>query len=221
MNKYQAQLNQWRNQVIAWSGKVLAKLHEARTRDVDFSSVKLKCNEYLSNLRQLKQRDFKITLADIRPWLHQHGRKVSIYVGMPLLILVVWMFGVKQIHAIYTQVSLKPAQLAALETLIQDSKLNGANTPSTPPLTDVELETLRVILQTRGITPNILRLNLDNGIGIEIQIDQASFGQWIAFLDEASRRWHLYPMQLTIKAGDGPEVVSIRGLLQQSQDTAP
>jgi type II secretory pathway component PulM len=42
------------------------------------------------------------------------------------------------------------------------------------------------------------------------------FGQLIAFLDEAAQRWDLFPVDLNVVAGDAPEMVSIRGVLQQT-----
>lgn len=219
--KYQQRLDDYRNRLIAGVKRCAVALNRARTQQVDIAEVKASLAGSLNRLRQLAQRDQQLSLKDLRPWLQQHGRKLAVSVGAPLAGILAIILVNYAITHVSNNAALKPAQLTAIESLIQDSKNTGSNPSQAPALTDNDLETMRVILQNRGITPNILRLNLDSGIGIEIQADQAAFGQWIAFLEEIARRWQVYPAQLTLKASDQPEIVSIRGTLQQAQSAAP
>lgn len=214
---YRQRLDDYRTRLIELAKQGAAALNRARTQQVDMTTVKTNITEALNRLRRLAKREQTFTLNDLRPWLQQHGRKLALTVGAPIGTIVLLLLVNQLITSVSNSVALKPAQLTAVESLIQDSK-NMGNT-MTPPavLTDNDLETMRVILQNRGISPNILRLNLDSGVGIEIQVDQAAFGQWVAFLEEIARRWQVYPTQLTLKATDQPETVSIRGTLQQAQ----
>lgn len=218
---YRQRLDEYQSRLIAGVKRCAAALHRARTQQVDMATVKASIAGSLDRLRQLAKREQKLSLKDLRPWLQQHGRKLAMTVGAPIVAILAIFLVNHLIASVSVSVALKPAQLTAIESLIQDSKNTGVSTSLAPALTDNDMETMRVILQNRGITPNILRLNLDSGIGIEIQADQAAFGQWVAFLEEISRRWQVYPTQLTIKATDQPETVSIRGTLQQAQTAAP
>jgi type II secretory pathway component PulM len=218
---YQRQLDELRSCLIVGAKRFAAALHRARTQQVDMAILKASFASSLDRLRELAKRDQKISLNALRPWVQQHGKKLAIRVGA-LIAAILAIFLVNLLSSIVSNsVALKPAQLTAIESLIQDSKNTGSSPSQAPPLTDNDLETMRVILQNRGITSNILRLNLDSGIGIEIQTDQAAFGQWIAFLEEIRQRWQVYPAQLTLKSTDQPEIVSIRGTLQQTQTAAP
>ena len=218
---YRQRLDEYRSRLIELAKKTGSALHRARTQQVDMATVKAYVADGISRLRQLAKREKTFTLRDLRPWLQQHGRKVATTVAAPVTFVGLLLLTNHLIGSTSASVSLKAAQLTAIESLIQDSKSTGMSTSPAIALTDNDLETMRVILQNRGITPNILRLNLENGVGIEIQIDQASFGQWVAFLEESGRRWQVYPTQLTVKSTDQPEIVSIRGTLQQSQTGMP
>jgi type II secretory pathway component PulM len=178
----------------------------------------------MNHLRQLAKRKQAFSLNDLRPWLQQHGRKLTLTFVAPIAAVVLLLLINHQITRVSNSVALKPAQLTAIESLIQESKNvggSGGTLSAAPTLTDNDLETMRVILQNRGISPNILRLNLESGVSIEIQVDQAAFGQWMAFLDEIARRWQVYPTQLTLKAAEQPDTVSVRGTLQQTQALTP
>ena len=214
---YRERLDEYRTRLIELAKQGAAALNRARTQQVDMATVKANITEALNRLRQLAKREQKLTLSDLRPWLQQHGRKLALTVAAPVGAIVLLFLVNHLITSVSNSVALKPAQLTAIESLIQDSKNTGNSTTPPAVLTDNDLETMRVILQNRGISPNILRLNLDSGVGIEIQVDQAAFGQWVAFLEEIARRWQVYPTQLTLKATDQPETVSIRGTLQQAQ----
>lgn len=218
---YRQRLDEYRSRLIAGAKQCAAALHRARTQQVDMASVKASIAASLNKLRQLAKREQSFSLKELRPWLQRHGRKLTITVAAPIAAIIAIFLVNHLITSVSNSVALKPAQLTAVESLIQNSKNTGTGTSQAPALTDNDLETMRVILQNRGITPNILRLNLDSGIGIEIQADQAAFGQWVAFLEEISRRWQVYPTQLTLKATDQPEIVSVRGTLQQAQTAAP
>ncbi len=218
---YREQLDKYRAHLVDWAKRSAAALNRARTQQVDMATLKAAIINGLDRLRQLAKREQKITLSDLKPWLQQHGRKLSRTVAAPLSGIVLFVLVNHLITNLSDSVALKPAQLTAIESLIQDSKSTGSSTTPATALTDNDLETMRVILQNRGISPNILRLNLDSGVGLEVQIDQAAFGQWIAFLEEIGRRWQVYPTQLTLKATDQPETVSIRGTLQQAQAAIP
>ena len=218
--RFQTLLAAWREQISSRLEATGEWLRHAHTKEVDFSAFKKYLNQTVARVRQLNARDLQIRIDDIRPWLRQHGRKLSIYLAFPIATLLLLLLIQQQTTRLNQALALRPAQLTALESLIQDSKANSVS-DATQTLTDTEIETLRVILQNRGITPNILRLNVDQGGSVEFQTDQASFGQWVAFLEEAARRWHLFPVQLTIKATDSPEVVSIRAVLQQNPGLVP
>lgn len=218
---YRQRVDAYRSRLIDGAKQCAAALHRARTQQVDMATVKAAMTNGWHRLRQLGKPEQKFTLSDLRPWLHQHGRKLLLTGAAPLAFITVLLL----VNHLTTRAShsaaLKPAQLTAIESLIQDSKFAVSNASPPVALTDNDLETMRVILQNRGISPNILRLNLDGGGSIEIQTDQAAFGQWVAFLEEIRRRWQVFPSQLTIKATDQPETVSIRGTLQQAQTSTP
>lgn len=213
LNKARKQLTSRLNATGAW-------FQHARTQEIDISAFKDFLTRAGNRLRELTQRDFSLRLENLRPWLRQHQRQFSLYLILPIAVAALVVLIKQQTTSLNHALALRPAQLTALESLIQASK-SGPMVSSAPPLTDADLETLRVILQNRGITPNILRLNLDHNGNVEFQADQAAFGQWVAFLEEVAQRWHLYPTQLLIKAGDSPETVSIRAILQQDTSVAP
>lgn len=216
----QAALSRWNERVSGWLIALRDWLQRARTHDVDFAAFKGAWTRINQQLRQLIQRDYKLSMSELRPWFRQHGRKLGLYVGSPIITILAVLLIQQQTTQLSNTLALRPAQLTAIQSLIQDSKTSAA-TETTPLLTDNEIETLRVILQNRGITPNVLRLNLDQGGSVELQTDQANFGQWVSFLEEAARRWHLFPTLLTIKASDSPEIVSIRATLQQNTGATP
>lgn len=213
-------LDELRSQLAEWAKHATAAFQRARTQQVDMAMVKAWLVHRINHLRQLTKPNQSFNLRDLRPWLQQHGKKLALNFVAPVAALSLLLVVNQQIDRLSNHLAIRPAQLNALESLIQDSKSTGQATV-VPALTDNDLETMRVILQSRGINPNILRLNLDNGIGIEIQADQAVFGQWVAFLDEIARRWQVYPTRLTLKASDQAETISIRGTLQQSLVSNP
>lgn len=205
-----------RERLIALGQQTGAAFQHARTQQVDFKDFMRALLRLRDNLEQRIRNKPSFSQAQIRLWLYQHGRKLVITAGIPLLGLVLLVIVHQQISLQSDLLVLKPAQLTAIESLIQDSK--SSNTPSiASPLTDNDLETMRVILQNRGISTNILRLSLDQGIRIELQADQVPFAQWIAFLEEIASRWQVYPIQITLQANEQPGSVSVRGTLQQTQ----
>lgn len=208
-----------RERLITLGRQSAAALQRARTQQVDLNDLKRHASRLLAHLQQKLRQKPSISMAQLRPWLHQHGRKLAMTVGVPLIGLIPLIIVHHQINRLNTILALKPAQLTAIEALIQDSKSNSSSPTVAPPLTDNDLETMRVILQNRGINTNILRLSLDQGVRIELQAEQVPFGQWVAFLEESARRWQVYPVQLTLQANDQPGSVSVRGTLQQSQAT--
>lgn len=208
-----------RERLITLGRQSAAALQRARTQQVDLNDLKRHASRLLAHLQQKLRQKPSISMAQLRPWLHQHGRKLAMTVGVPLIGLILLIIVHHQINRLNTILALKPAQLTAIEALIQDSKSNSSSPTVAPPLTDNDLETMRVILQNRGINTNILRLSLDQGVRIELQAEQVPFGQWVAFLEEIARRWQVYPVQLTLQANDQPGSVSVRGTLQQSQAT--
>lgn len=210
-----------RERLLSWSKHVTNALNRARTQQVDFSRLKDLFVSILARIRRSARQKPHFSFKDLRPWLQQHGRKLALYVGAPLIGIAALLIINLQITHLSGQLALKPAQLTAIEALIQESKSTGLNNDVAPALTDNDLETMRVILQNRGITTNILRLNLEQGVTIDIQAEQVTFGQWVAFLEEIARRWQVYPVQLTVQASDQPETVSVRGTLQQSQGATP
>lgn len=194
-----------------------AAFKRARTQQVDLKSLKTSIACVLSKLIQTVRQRPKWTIADIRPWLKFNGQKIALYVGAPIIGFIILVIVNHQISRYSDLLALKPAQLTAIEALVYESKYSVPQISSATALTDNDLETIRVILQNRGINTNILRLNLEQGVQIEVQADQVPFGQWVAFLDEVARRWQLYPIQLNLQAKEQPESVSIRATLQQSQ----
>jgi len=223
MNRQQ-RLDEFRSRLIDWAKRGTAALHRARTQQVDITMVKASMARGMNHLRQLAKREQTFSLNDLRAWLQQHGRKLTLTFVAPIAAVVLLLLVNHQITRVSNSVALKPAQLTAIESLIQESKNvggSGGTLSAAPTLTDNDLESMRVILQNRGISPNILRLNLESGVSIEIQVDQAAFGQWMAFLDEIARRWQVYPTQLTLKAAEQPDTVSVRGTLQQTQALTP
>lgn len=218
---HKERLAQYQTRLADLAKRGVAALQRARTQQVDMAAVKASIARGLHQLRQLSKQEPSFSIRDLRPWLQQHGRKLALTVAAPLTLITLLILVQHQIGKLADSAALKPAQLTAIESLIQDSKNTGTTINPPAALTDNDLETMRVILQNRGITPNILRLNLDSGVGIEIQVDQAPFGQWVPFLEEIARRWQVYPTQLTLKASDQPEIVSIRGTLQQTQALTP
>lgn len=208
------QLASWRQRITRAldAGKIW--LQQARTKEVDLTTLRAALAQAGSRIRLASQQNYRVDWRHVHAWVRQHGRKLSLVLLLPVAAISLTLLIHQQISRLNNALSLRPAQFTALESLIQRSKTSSVN--DTPPvLNDTELETLRVILLNRGITPNILRLNLEQEGSVEFQTDQAAFGQWIAFLEEAAQRWHLYPAQLTIRAGDSPEIVSIRAVLQQ------
>ena len=212
-------LDSARERLITLGRQSAAALQRARTQQVDLNDLKRHASRLLAQLQQKLRQKPSISVAQLRPWLHQHGRKLAMTVGVPLIGLILLIIVHQQINRLHIILALKPAQLTAIEALIQDSKSNSASPTVAPPLTDNDLETMRVILQNRGINTNILRLSLDQGVRIELQAEQVPFGQWVAFLEEIARRWQVYPVQLTLQGNDQPGSVSVRGTLQQSQAT--
>lgn len=197
------------------------KIRQANNQEFDFESIKNWFAEtterFREKLQELKSQENKLTWADVRTWFHLHGRQLAIYLLMPsigiVLALVIQDQTRKQADIMY----LRQAQLTAVQSMIQKSKLTSLSGDPSPPLNDNEVETIRIMLQNRGITPSILRLNLNRGGSmVELQAEQVPFGQWIAFLDEAAQRWDLFPVDLNVVAGDAPEIVAIRGVLQQT-----
>jgi type II secretory pathway component PulM len=213
------QLNHVRERLIILGRQSAAALQRARTQQVDLNDLKRHMSRLVAKLQQLLQQKPSLSMAQIRPWLHQHGRKLAITAGLPVLGLSLLLIIHQQINRLSGSLALKPAQFNAIESLVQESKSNSANPSIAPPLTDNDLETMRVILQNRGINTNILRLNLEQGVRIELQAEQVPFGQWIAFLEEIAKRWQIYPLQLTLQANEQPGSVSVRGTLQQTQAT--
>lgn len=197
--------------------QLTAAFQRARTQEVDLSSVKTSFVNFAESLRQRFQRP-EISISDLKIWIRLHGRKLVVILGTPLIGIALTILIHHYTSRLTDSISLKPIQLTLIESLVQDSKqTHRTGNSSVAPLTDNDLETMRVILQNRGINPNIMRLNLEQGIRIEIQIDQAPFGQWVAFLEEIAQRWQVYPTNLTLQASEQPEIVSIRSTLQQSQ----
>jgi type II secretory pathway component PulM len=213
------QLQQARERLSILGRQSAAALQRARTQQVDFNDIKRSMARLFANLQQRLRQKPSFSMAQVRPWMHQHGRQLAITAGLPLLGLVLLLIVHQQINHLSTSLALKPAQLTAIESLVQDSKSHNANPSIAPPLTDNDLETMRVILQNRGINTNILRLNLDQGVRIELQAEQVPFGQWVSFLEEIAKRWQVYPIQLTLQASEQPGSVTVRGTLQQSQAT--
>ena len=220
-NRFKALLSAWGSALSTKLQTLKDKLRQANSQEFDVESIKTWFAETAERLREklqeLKSRENKLSWADVRTWLHLHGRQLATYLLLPcigiVLVLVIQDQTRQQVDTMY----LRQAQLTAVQSMIQKSKLTSLSGDPSPPLNDNEVETIRIMLQNRGITPNILRLNLNRGGSmVELQAEQVPFGQWIAFLDEAAQRWDLFPVDLNIVAGDAPEIVSIRGVLQQT-----
>ena len=220
-NRFKALLSAWGSTLSTKLQTLKDKLRQANSQEFDVESIKTWFAETAERLREklqeLKSQENKLSWADVRTWLHLHGRQLATYLLLPcigiVLVLVIQDQTRQQVNTMY----LRQAQLTAVQSMIQKSKLPSLSGDPSPPLNDNEVETIRIMLQNRGITPNILRLNLNRGGSmVELQAEQVPFGQWIAFLDEAAQRWDLFPVDLNIVAGDAPEIVSIRGVLQQT-----
>jgi type II secretory pathway component PulM len=207
--------------LMTWTRHAAQACRRARTQQVDLYALKASLTTVLGHLKHTIRLRPQLTFTDIRPWLKLNGHKLALFVGAPIIGLTVLWVVHHQISRFSVMLALKPAQLSAIEALIYESKNTGNNTSPATTLSDTDLETMRVILQNRGINTNIFRLNLDQGVRIEIQADQVPFGQWVAFLEEIARRWQVYPAQLNLQANEQPESVSVRGTLQQSQALNP
>ncbi len=200
-------------------------LRQANSQEFDLDSIKSwlaeKAASLQARLQALKERDTVLTWADVRTWFHLHGRQLALYLALPaaglILLLIVQKETRQQVNAMY----LHHAQLTGLESMIYKSKLTALNGDPSPPLNDNEVETIRIMLQNRGISPNTLRLdtNRDGGSVLELQAEHVAFGQWIAFLDEAAQRWDLFPTELIVRAEDTPEIVTLRAVLQQTTES--
>lgn len=202
-------------------------LRQANSREFDLESIKSWFAEQTEALQErieaIKNRESTLTWQDIRTWFHLNGRQLALYLLLPLagliLLVVVQNQTRQQVSAMY----LHQAQLTALESMIFKSKITALNSDPSPALNDNEVETIRIMLQNRGISPNTLRLdtNRDGGSMLELQAERVAFGQWIAFLDEAALRWDLFPTELVVRADDAPEIVTIRAVLQQTTEGNP
>lgn len=199
-------------------------LSQAHSQEFDLESIKTWLAETAEKVRErlqaLKAQETKLTWSDVRGWLHQHGRNLLIYLALPILGIILLMVIQKQTQQQVDTMYLRQAQLTTIQNMVQKSKLSSLMGDPSPPLNDNEVETIRIMLQNRGISPNILRLNLTRGGAseLEVQADQVPFGQWIIFLDEAAQRWDLFPVDMNVSAGDAPEMVSLRALLQQTTE---
>lgn len=223
-NAFKARLAAWREQVLSQWQRLRNALSRANSQELDLESIKTWFSETAERLEQrfqeLKSQERRLTWSDIRSWLHLHGRQLALYLILPigglLLLMLIQHQTRQQVSAMY----LHQAQVTAIESMIQKSRLTSLNGDPSPLLNDNEVETIRIMLQNRGIAPNILRLNIGRNGGsiLELQAEQVVFGQWISFLEETALRWDLFPVDLTIKAEDAPEIVSIRAVLQQSTE---
>lgn len=199
-------------------------LRQANSREFDLDSIKSWFAEQAEVLQErfqaIKSRESTLTWQDVRTWFQLHGRQLALYLLLPLAGLVVIVVVQKQTHHQVSAMYLHQAQLTALESMIYKSKITALNGDPSPALNDNEVETIRIMLQNRGISPNILRLdtNRDGGSVLELQAERVAFGQWIAFLDEAALRWDLFPTELIVRADDVPEIVTIRAVLQQTTE---
>ncbi len=220
-NRFKAWFSAWRSHLGSKLHSLKDKLRQANSQEFDVESIKSWFAETVERLRaklqELKSQENKLTWANVRTWLHLHGRQLAIYLLLPMIgIVLAWVIQDQTHHQLDTMY-LRQAQLTAVQSMIQKSKLTSLSGDPSPPLNDNEVETIRIMLQNRGITPGILRLNLNRGGSmVELQAEQVPFGQWIVFLDEAAQRWDLFPVDLNVVAGDAPEIVSIRGVLQQT-----
>lgn len=199
-------------------------LRQANSREFDLDNIKSWLAEQSEALKEriqaIKSRESTLTWQEVRTWLHLNGRQLALYLLLPLagltLLVVVQNQTQQQVSAMY----LHQVQLTTLESMIYKSKITALNGDPSPALNDNEVETIRIMLQNRGISPNILRLdtNRDGGSVLELQAERVAFGQWIAFLDEAALRWDLFPTELIVRADDVPEIVTIRAVLQQTTE---
>lgn len=199
-------------------------LRQANSREFDLDNIKSWLAEQSEALKEriqaIKSRESTLTWQEVRTWLHLNGRQLALYLLLPLagltLLVVVQNQTQQQVSAMY----LHQVQLTTLESMIYKSKITALNGDPSPALNDNEVETIRIMLQNRGISPNILRLdtNRDGGSVLELQAERVAFGQWIAFLDEAALRWDLFPTELIVRADDVPEIVTIRTVLQQTTE---
>lgn len=197
---------------------------QANSQEFDLESIKTWLAETAEKLRErlkeLKSQEKNLTWSDVRALLHQHGRSLLIYLALPILGIILLMVIQKQTQQQVDTMYLRQAQLTTIQNMVQKSKLSSLMGDPSPPLNDNEVETIRIMLQNRGISPNILRLNLTRGGAseLELQADQVPFGQWIIFLGEAAERWDLFPVDMNVNAGDAPEMVSLRAVLQQTSE---
>lgn len=221
----------FKEQLAGWGSKLRDlwlrlknSLSQANSQEFDLESIKTWLAETAEKVRErlqaLKAQETKLTWSDVRGWLHQHGRNLLIYLALPILGIILLMVIQKQTQQQVDTMYLRQAQLTTIQNMVQKSKLSSLMGDPSPPLNDNEVETIRIMLQNRGISPNILRLNLTRGGAseLEVQADQVPFGQWIIFLDEAAQRWDLFPVDMNVSAGDAPEMVSLRAVLQQTTE---
>lgn len=218
------QLALWANALRDRLSKLKDTLRHANSQEFDLDSIKSWLAEKAASLQErlqtLKERETVLTLADVRSWFHLHGRQLVLYMGLPAAGLMLLFVVQKETHQQVSRMYLHQAQLTGLESMIYKSKLTALNGDPSPPLNDNEVETIRIMLQNRGISPNTLRLdtNRDGGSVLELQAEHVAFGQWIAFLDEAALRWDLFPTELIVRAEDVPEIVTLRAVLQQTTE---
>lgn len=221
---FKERLSGWGSKLRDQWQRVKNSLSQANSQEFDLESIKTWLAETAEKLRErfqeLRAQETKLTWSDVRGWIHQHGRTLLIYLALPILGIIVLMVIQKQTQQQVNTMYLHQAQLTTIQNMVQKSKLSSLMGDPSPPLNDNEVETIRIMLQNRGISPNILRLNLTRGGAseLELQADQVPFGQWIIFLDEAAQRWDLFPVDMSVSAGDAPEMVSLRAVLQQTTE---
>ncbi len=214
-------------QLNQWLAQLKQSLSQANSREFDLESLKSWFTEQLealqARLQAIKEQENSLTWVDVRSWFHLHGRQLALYLLMPIVGIVLITLIQKETRQQVSQMYLHQAQLTAVESMIQKSKLTSLDGDPSPPLNDNEVETIRIMLQHRGINPNILRLdiNREGGSVLELQAEHVAFGQWIAFLEEAALRWDLFPTELIVSAEDAPEIVSLRAVLQQTTEGRP
>lgn len=221
----------FKEKLVAWSTSLQQRfiqlkdtLRQANSQEFDLESIKTWCAEKVASMQErlqaLKERETGLTWADVRSWFHLHGRQLALYVLLPVAGLVLLSLVQKETRHQVDIMYLHQAQLTGIESMIYKSKLTALDGDPSPPLNDNEVETIRIMLQNRGISPNTLRLdtNRDGGSVLELQAEHVAFGQWIAFLDEAALRWDLFPTELIIRAEDTPEIVTLRAVLQQTTE---
>lgn len=210
-----------------WFGQLRQSLRQANSREFDLESLKGWFTDQLealqARLQAIKEQESSLTWADVRAWFHLHGRQLALYLLMPTIGIILITLIQKETRQQVSLMYLHQAQLTAVESMIQKSKLTSLDGDPSPPLNDNEVETIRIMLQHRGINPNILRLdiNREGGSVLELQAEHVAFGQWVAFLEEAALRWDLFPTELIVSAEDAPEIVSLRAVLQQTTEGRP